>query len=234
MPEEINRIVTDRIADILLTPSRDGDDNLQREGVPAERIHFVGNIMIDTLFRHRDAAKLERIADRVKVKDGCYAVLTLHRPSNVDVRETFTSILSAVATIAAEIPVVFPVHPRTKARVKEFGLGDYLKAVQLMTPLGYIDFLSLTSHAKIVLTDSGGLQEESTALGIPCLTLRENTERPVTVTHGTNTVVGTAAANILAGYRAALRGDVPKRQPELWDGRTAERIRTVFQQFLFA
>jgi UDP-N-acetylglucosamine 2-epimerase (non-hydrolysing) len=233
MPEEINRIVTDRLADILLTPSRDADDNLRREGVPVERIHFVGNIMIDTLFKHVAAATLERIADRVKLNDGCYAVLTLHRPSNVDVRETFTSILSAIALIAAEMPVVFPVHPRTRARVKEFGLDDYLKNVRVTTPLGYIDFLSLTSHAKIVLTDSGGLQEESTALGIPCLTLRENTERPITVTHGTNTVVGTVSGNILAGYQAALRGEHPKRQPELWDGRTAERIRTVLQQYLF-
>jgi len=233
MPEEINRVVTDRLADILLTPSPDGDENLLREGVPAERIHLVGNIMIDTLFRHLPHATLDRVADRVNVKDGCYAVLTLHRPSNVDVRETFEGILSAISSIAADMPVVFPVHPRTQARVKEFGLTDLMKGVQVTPPLGYIDFLSLTSHAKIVLTDSGGLQEESTALGIPCLTLRENTERPITVTQGTNTIVGTNGAKILAGYRSAVRGEVPKRRPELWDGRTAGRIRAVLERFLF-
>jgi UDP-N-acetylglucosamine 2-epimerase (non-hydrolysing) len=233
MPEEINRIVTDRLADILLTPSRDGDENLLREGVAPERIHFVGNIMIDTLFRHLPAATLERISDRVDVRPGAYAVMTLHRPSNVDTRQTFECILSAVAAIASELPVVFPVHPRTRARIQEFGLSDLLKGVQVIGPLGYIDFLALTSHAKIVLTDSGGLQEESTALGIPCLTLRENTERPITVTHGTNTVVGTDPRRILEGYGAATRGDVPKRQPELWDGRTAERISAVLQHFLF-
>jgi UDP-N-acetylglucosamine 2-epimerase (non-hydrolysing) len=233
MPEEINRIVTDRLADLLLTPSADGDENLLREGVPPERIKRVGNIMIDTLFRHLPMAGLERVADRVKVTERAYGVLTLHRPSNVDVRETFTSILTAVSTIASEMPVVFPIHPRTRARVGEFGLDHLLKDVQVTGPLGYIDFLSLTSHAKIVLTDSGGLQEESTALGIPCLTLRENTERPVTVTHGTNTVVGTESAKILSGYRAAVRGDVPRRQPELWDGRTAQRIATVLQTLLF-
>ncbi|HUK35794.1 MAG TPA: UDP-N-acetylglucosamine 2-epimerase (non-hydrolyzing) [Vicinamibacterales bacterium] len=233
MPEEINRIVTDRLADILLTPSRDGDENLLREGVPAERIHLVGNIMIDTLFRHLPMATLERVADRISVKAGCYAVVTLHRPSNVDVGDTFMGILSAVAAIASELPVVFPMHPRTQARVKEFGLSEYLTNVCVTPPLGYIDFLSLTSHARIVLTDSGGLQEESTALGIPCLTLRENTERPITVTHGTNTVVGTDTSKILEGYRRAVSGQVANRQPELWDGHTSTRISAVLQRFLF-
>jgi UDP-N-acetylglucosamine 2-epimerase (non-hydrolysing) len=233
MPEEINRIVTDRLADILLTPSPDGNENLLREGVPAERIHLVGNIMIDTLFRHLPLATLDRVADRVRVREREYAVLTLHRPSNVDVLDTFKGILSALAEIASEISVVFPVHPRTQARVKEFGLEDCLKNVQLTGPMGYIDFLSLTSHARLVLTDSGGLQEESTALGIPCLTLRENTERPVTVTQGTNTVVGTKPANILAGYRAAMRGDAPTRRPDQWDGQTARRIAAVLQRYLF-
>jgi UDP-N-acetylglucosamine 2-epimerase (non-hydrolysing) len=233
MPEEVNRVVTDRLADILLTPSPDGNENLLREGVPAERIHLVGNIMIDTLFRHLPMATLDRVADRVDVQAGAYAVLTLHRPSNVDVPETFTRVLTAVAAIASELPVVFPIHPRTQARVKEFGLSDLLERVQITGPLGYIDFLSLTSHAKIVLTDSGGLQEESTALGIPCLTLRENTERPITVTHGTNTVVGTDVDRILAAYRAALRDETPRRRPELWDGRAASRIGGVLQKFLF-
>jgi len=233
MPEEINRVVTDRLADILLTPSADGDENLLKEGVPADRIHRVGNVMIDTLMRHLPMATLDRIADRVAVKAGAYAVMTLHRPSNVDVPETFRSILSAIAKIAEDMPIVFSVHPRTQARVKEFGFGDQLKNVLMMPPLGYIDFLSLTSHAKIVLTDSGGLQEESTALGIPCLTMRENTERPVTVTHGTNTIVGTSTDRILAGYRAAMNGEVSKKRPELWDGRTAPRIAAVLQKYLF-
>jgi UDP-N-acetylglucosamine 2-epimerase (non-hydrolysing) len=233
MPEEINRIVTDRLADILLTPSPDGNENLLREGVPAERIHLVGNIMIDTLFQHLPLATLDRVADRVHVREREYAVLTLHRPSNVDAYETFLSILSAVAEIAAHLPIVFPVHPRTQARVKEFGLGHLLKDVQMTGPMGYIDFLSLTSHARLMLTDSGGLQEESTALGIPCLTLRENTERPITVSHGTNTIVGTDAVNIVAGYHAAMRTDVSTRRPDLWDGKTAGRISAVLQRHLF-
>ncbi|MCU1385405.1 MAG: UDP-N-acetylglucosamine 2-epimerase [Acidobacteria bacterium] len=227
MPEETNRIVTDRLADLLLTPSRDGDENLLREGVPKEKIHFVGNIMIDTLFRHREAARLDRIRDRVQVADGQYAVLTLHRPSNVDHPDTFRDILEAVNVIARDMPVVFPVHPRTRNRIGELKLADLVSRLILTEPFGYIDFLALTSHARLMLTDSGGLQEESTALGIPCLTLRENTERPVTVTHGTNRVVGTQAANILTGYRAALADRGQPRIPELWDGRTAERVRDI-------
>ena len=232
MPEEVNRVVTDRIADMLLTPSRDGDENLLREGVPASRIHFVGNVMIDTLFQHLPSAGLDRISDRVKAADKQYAVLTLHRPSNVDRPETFRAILEAVNTVARDMPVIFPVHPRTRNRIGELGLADMVKSLTLIDPLGYIDFLSLTSHAKLILTDSGGLQEESTALGIPCLTLRENTERPVTVTHGTNRVVGTKTADILAGYRDALAGGQEKRVPELWDGHTAERIRDLLTKTL--
>ncbi len=233
MPEEVNRVVTDRLASILLTPSPDADDNLRREGVPPDRVHLVGNIMIDTLYRHLPLATLDRVSDRIAVRDKAYAVLTLHRPSNVDDAGTFRGILSAVSQIAADLPVVFPVHPRTRARIDEFGLHDLLKNVVLTGPLGYVDFLSLTSHSRLVLTDSGGLQEESTALGIPCLTLRENTERPVTVTEGTNTVVGTNRDRILEGYRAAMQSSgVPKR-PTLWDGKTAERITNVLQRALF-
>ena len=232
MPEEVNRVVTDRIADLLLTPSRDGDQNLLREGVDPKRIRFVGNIMIDTLFQHLPSAGLDRIADRVKVADKQYAVLTLHRPSNVDHVDTFRGILDAVNTVARDMPVIFPVHPRTRNRIGELGLSEAVKPLTLVDPMGYIDFLSLTSHARLILTDSGGLQEESTALGIPCLTLRENTERPVTVTDGTNQVVGTKTADIVAGYRDALSGARPKRVPELWDGHTAERIRDVLTQAL--
>jgi UDP-N-acetylglucosamine 2-epimerase (non-hydrolysing) len=232
MPEEINRLVTDRLADLLLTPSADGDENLRREGIAREKIHLVGNIMIDTLMRHLPQATLDRVADRVRVADRAYAVLTLHRPSNVDEPETLNGILRAVASVAADMPVVFPVHPRTRERLRTFGLDDLLDRLTLTEPLGYIDFLSLTSHARIVLTDSGGLQEESTALGIPCLTLRENTERPVTVTHGTNRVVGMKTEAILDGYRVAMSSNGTPARPPLWDGRTAPRIAGVLTNFL--
>ena len=234
MPEEINRIVTDRLADLLLTPSRDADENLRAEGTPEERIHLVGNVMIDTLRRHLPLANLDRVRDRIPVEDGRYAVLTLHRPSNVDDRATFSSILKAVRQLAARMPVVFPVHPRTRNRLSEFALGGDLDGTILTEPLGYIDFLALTSHAGLILTDSGGLQEESTALGIPCLTLRENTERPITVTDGTNRVVGTTTGAIVAGVELALTAHAPPRMPELWDGHAADRVAAVLTRFLFA
>jgi UDP-N-acetylglucosamine 2-epimerase (non-hydrolysing) len=234
MPEDINRIVTDRLADLLLTPSRDANENLRAEGTAEERIHLVGNVMIDTMRRHLPLARLERVRDRIPVGDGAYAVLTLHRPSNVDRPDTFRDILKAVRAIASKMPVVFPVHPRTRSRLEEFQLQAELDGTILTEPLGYIDFLSLTSHARLILTDSGGLQEESPALGIPCLTLRENTERPVTVTEGTNRVVGTRTADILEGVEQALGQTAAKRIPELWDGHAAGRIVRVITQFLFA
>jgi len=230
MPEEINRIVTDRLADLLLTPSRDGNENLRAEGTPEEKIHLVGNVMIDTLRRHQPLAGLDRIRDRIPVVGRPYAVLTLHRPSNVDDRAALGSILEAVRTVAARMPVVFPVHPRTRSRLREFNLERQLDGAVLTEPLGYIDFLSLTSHARLILTDSGGLQEESTALGIPCLTLRENTERPVTVTHGTNRVVGTRTTDIVNGFEQALGSTAPKLIPELWDGHAADRIAEVLAE----
>ena len=232
MPEEVNRIVTDRLADLLLTPSRDGDENLLAEGVPRERIHFVGNIMIDTLRRHLEVATFDRIRGRFPIDQKRYAVLTLHRPSNVDHRQTFVGILAALKEIAHDMPIVFPVHPRTRVRLGQFGLDASLDGLVLTEPLGYIDFLSLTSNARLILTDSGGLQEESTALGIPCLTMRENTERPATISEGTNRLVGTQTANILAGYREAMTGSKPARLPELWDGQTAGRITNVFRNYL--
>jgi UDP-N-acetylglucosamine 2-epimerase (non-hydrolysing) len=232
MPEEINRIVTDRLSELLLTPSSDGDQNLLAEGVPAEKIHLVGNIMIDSLLRHLPLATLDRLRGRVAVEPGGYALLTLHRPSNVDNIDVFRRILAAIATIAEQLPVVFPVHPRTRERMREFGLDAGLANVTLTAPLGYIDFLSLTSHARLVLTDSGGLQEESTALRIPCLTLRENTERPITVTHGSNQIVGTDTSAILAGFRRAMSPSGPVPRPDLWDGHTAERIARVLCRFL--
>jgi UDP-N-acetylglucosamine 2-epimerase (non-hydrolysing) len=231
MPEETNRIVTDRLSDVLLTPSRDANENLLAEGVPESKIHLVGNIMIDSLLRHLPMATLDRVTDRIAVEDGGYAVLTLHRPSNVDNVEVFRQILVAITAIATHMPVVFPVHPRTRQRMEDFGLGA-VRNVILTEPLGYIDFLSLTSHARLVLTDSGGLQEESTALAIPCLTLRENTERPITVVQGTNQVVGTETAAILAGFEKALRPAGAPRRPDLWDGCTAGRITRVLCTFL--
>ena len=234
MPEEVNRIVTDRLADLLLTPSPDGDENLRREGVPAERIHLVGNIMIDTLQRHLPLATFDRIRDRVPVEQGRYALLTLHRPSNVDEPDTLRGILAALRDIAKSMPIVFPVHPRTRARLVAFGMAAAFDGLILTEPLGYIDFLSLSSNCRIVLTDSGGLQEESTALGIPCLTMRENTERPVTITHGTNRLVGTRTEDILAGFTAAMSAPPSDRRPALWDGHTAERITDVFRRYLLA
>jgi UDP-N-acetylglucosamine 2-epimerase (non-hydrolysing) len=232
MPEEINRMVTDRVADILLTPSADANENLRREGVPETRIHLVGNVMIDTLRRHLPMARLDRIRDRVPVEAKRYAVVTLHRPSNVDTLETFRGILDCLTVVAKDMPVVFPVHPRTRQRIADMGLAEAARRLTLTDPLGYIDFLSLTSNARVVLTDSGGLQEESTALGIPCLTLRENTERPATVSEGTNRVVGVDPTRILAGYRAALSDATSARIPPLWDGRTSERIATVLASAL--
>jgi UDP-N-acetylglucosamine 2-epimerase (non-hydrolysing) len=232
MPEEINRIVTDQLSDLLLTPSADANENLLAEGVLPAKIHLVGNIMIDSLLRHLPFAQLERVSDRIPVEAGGYAVLTLHRPSNVDNLDVFGRILKAISIIAEGLPVVFPVHPRTRRRMCELGIDLARGHLILTEPLGYVDFLSLTSHARLVLTDSGGLQEESTALGIPCLTLRENTERPITVTHGTNQVVGSDTDAILAGFRRAMSSAGPAARPDLWDGRTAERVANVLCRFL--
>ena len=231
MPEEINRLVTDSLADLLLTPSRDADENLRKEGVAEERIHLVGNIMIDTLLQQLPLASLDRLRGRIDVEKGSYAVLTLHRPSNVDDPQALGPILEALSVIAARVPVVFPVHPRTRERLRAFGVS--MPAGVLMTePLGYLDFLSLTSNARIILTDSGGLQEESTALGIPCLTLRENTERPATVTDGTNRIVGMRAAVILENFEDAMAGRIERRRPELWDGQTGPRAAAVLTRYL--
>ena len=230
MPEEVNRLVTDALADLLLTPSADADENLRREGVPDQKIFRVGNIMIDTLEKHLPHARFERVEERFGLERGGYAVVTLHRPSNVDDPATLSGIVSALAQIARRMPVIFPVHPRTRARLNGALSADARLA--LVEPLGYLDFLALTSHARIVLTDSGGLQEETTALGISCLTLRENTERPVTVSHGTNELVGPDPARILAGFERALSRTVTPGRPELWDGRTAERIGVVLRRHL--
>lgn len=236
MPEEVNRVVTDALSDLLLTPSPDGDNNLLAEGKSKDRIVCVGNVMIDTLFMNLPKAKALDMPKKLGLTPGEYAVLTLHRPSNVDIPETFERILSALVDVQAKIPMVFPVHPRTKKRLAELSLGQKLENasnVRLVEPLGYIEFMSLTSRAKLVLTDSGGLQEETTALGIPCLTLRENTERPITVEEGTNTIVGTDDRKIREETFNILEGRGKQgRAPELWDGRASERIVDATMTFL--
>jgi UDP-N-acetylglucosamine 2-epimerase (non-hydrolysing) len=227
MPEEVNRIVTDSLADLLLTPSPDADKNLLAEGCPPETIVCVGNVMIDSLLEQLPKARELQTPKNVGVTPGNYAVLTLHRPSNVDDPAVFRGLLGAIETIAAQLPVVFPVHPRTRRQAAAIGHDlDGIKGLKVTEPMGYLEFLSLTSQARLILTDSGGLQEESTVLGIPCLTLRHNTERPITVEQGTNKLVGTDPAVIEREAKAALAAKPGEKHPvpALWDGHTAERI----------
>jgi UDP-N-acetylglucosamine 2-epimerase (non-hydrolysing) len=226
MPEEINRIVTDAVSDALFTTEPAGNENLAREGVDPRRVHFVGNVMIDTLFRYRERARESTILTDLGLAPRGYAALTLHRPSNVDSPEALGRMMSAIARVQAEIPVVFPVHPRTRARLEALAGGiSAASSLRLVAPLPYLDFVQLMANARCVLTDSGGIQEETTALGVPCLTLRENTERPVTVTRGTNRIVGVAPAAIFSAWRDVAEGRWPAgEQPELWDGKAAERI----------
>ena len=234
MPEEINRVLTDQIADLLFTSEPDGARNLLREGVDPAKIHFVGNVMIDTLLHNRRRAVppadvLGRLPGARVFLDSPtgYGVLTLHRPSNVDEPGVLRPLIRALRQVADRVPLVFPVHPRTRARIDALDLGGLLDTprIALLPPLGYLELLGVMAEARLVLTDSGGLQEETTALGIPCLTLRENTERPITVECGTNTVVGSDPERIVAAVDAILRdGGKRGRVPELWDGRAAERI----------
>lgn len=236
MPEEVNRIVTDRLCEILLTPSPDADENLRREGVPAERIHRVGNVMIDTLLEQLPRARATGVLARLGLSPGRYAVLTLHRPGNVDDPEVLRGLLRAIDAIQARLPVVFPVHPRTRKCLAALGVDDvraWKPGVLACEPLGYLDFLGLTSQAALVLTDSGGLQEETTALGVPCLTLRETTERPITTTEGTNVVVGVHPDRIVAeAWRALERPAGAARAPALWDGHAGERVAGVLRDWL--
>lgn len=228
MPEEINRVLTDSISDALFVTEPSGVENLRREGVDAAKVHFVGNVMIDTLKASRDEAEKSAILETLGLKSGQYNVLTLHRPSNVDDPAIFGRILAAIDEIQRDLPVVFPIHPRTLANTKKLGFADKLagmRGLKIIDPLGYLDFTKLTANAAVVLTDSGGIQEETTILGVWCLTLRENTERPVTITQGTNELVGTDTAAILTAYRkrrTSPRGIRPV--PDKWDGRAAERI----------
>lgn len=228
MPEEINRILTDAISDLLFTTSQDADVNLQKEGIPKDKIRFVGNVMIDSLLGHLKLAERSGVLNDLGITPREYGVLTLHRPSNVDDAETLSGILDAIAEISNEIPIIFPVHPRTRGRIEEFGLLPSINdsAIRLIEPLGYLDFMRLYSQSRLVLTDSGGLQEETTVLGIPCLTLRHNTERPVTIELGTNVLVGTDPGKIRQAAFEALgrQASSDASIPPLWDGKTAGRI----------
>jgi UDP-N-acetylglucosamine 2-epimerase (non-hydrolysing) len=228
MPEEINRILTDALADYLFVTEEDAIQNLQKEGRPRESIHLVGNVMIDSLRHFLPTAQKSPIGEDLGLKNGAewqrFAVLTLHRPSNVDATEKLAELLRAVDAIAAQVPVIFPVHPRTQQRLAQAGSTTHPR-LKLIPPVGYLDFLCLLNKATLVLTDSGGIQEETTALGVPCLTLRENTERPITISQGTNQLVGTDPRKILAAAEAVLAGKAkPGRIPPLWDGHAAERI----------
>lgn len=232
MPEEINRVMTDVISDWLFVTEPAGRENLLREGVPEERIHHVGNTMIDTLLAHVDRARERPVLADLGLEAQGYAVLTLHRPSNVDDADRLGKLFDVLEEIHRELPVVFPCHPRTAAAL-ERQLGGRQPRLQLLGPLGYLDFLRLMADSRLVLTDSGGIQEETTALGVPCLTLRDNTERPITVTHGTNRIVGTDATAIREEVRKILQGNGQKGAvPELWDGRAAERIADILERDL--
>ncbi|MFH1008177.1 MAG: UDP-N-acetylglucosamine 2-epimerase (non-hydrolyzing) [Candidatus Latescibacterota bacterium] len=228
MPEEINRLVTDAISDLLFTPSRDADENLILEGVPRDRICFVGNVMIDSLRRFEGMAEGSPILDTLNLEPKGYGLVTLHRPSNVDQPEHFEEIIQALEEIQTRLPLIFPIHPRTEKRISEMGLQsrvEKMKDLRFVPPTGYLDFLKLQKYARLVLTDSGGIQEETTVLGVPCLTLRENTERPITVTEGTNQLVGVDRARIVrAATELFDRGEKPGRIPEGWDGKAAVRI----------
>lgn len=234
MPEEINRILTDQISDYLFLTERAAKENLLREGISADKIHFVGNVMIDSLLKQREHAERSAILNDLKLEAGRYGLITLHRPSNVDVRENLENILQALFDLQRDLPLVFPVHPRTRKQMKLFGLEERVAAAAnliLTDPLGYLDFLKLMAHARLVVTDSGGIQEETTVLGVPCLTVRENTERPVTVSEGTNIVIGMSRERILEESCEILAGrGKAGRRPELWDGRAAERIVQVLRK----
>ncbi len=232
MPEEINRLVTDSLSDYLFTTCREADANLKKEGIPEERIFFVGNVMIDTLLKHVKKAGQSNIHKRLNlIKNGRpipYAAMTLHRPSNVDDKKILGGILDTVEEIQNRLPIVFPIHPRTYKQIQAFGFESRVKCMNgliLTEPLGYLDFLALVSRSKMTLTDSGGLQEETTVLDVPCITIRENTERPITIREGTNTLVGTDKEKILAAVdEIILTGGKAGIVPELWDGKAAERI----------
>jgi UDP-N-acetylglucosamine 2-epimerase (non-hydrolysing) len=259
MPEEINRIVTDQLSDLLFVTEESGLQNLAREGVPIEKVHLVGNTMIDSLLTCKEKAKKSMILNDLGLRHvgddhDCghlivpYALLTLHRPSNVDSRDAFLNIIGGLEELARELPIIFPAHPRTQKRIAEFSLESHFEwnyerhdatepvalngsgAIRITEPLGYLDFLCLMSHAALVVTDSGGIQEETTCLGVPCVTVRENTERPVTVTVGTNVLAGVTKGGLRAAIRRQLGSKTGGTVPKLWDGRSAARILDVISR----
>ena len=216
-------MLADSISDLLYVSDPAGMQHLAREGVPDENIVFVGNVMIDTLLRLKERALASSVLEDLGVREGEFGLVTLHRPSNVDDRAMLEHLLAVLGDIAQELPLVFPVHPRTKARMEAAGIA--LAAPWILSPpLGYLGFMKLTATARVVLTDSGGIQEETTVLGVPCVTLRDNTERPVTVEEGTNFLAGTSREAILTGFRRAMAGDASGRVPRFWDGKSAARV----------
>ena len=230
MPEEINRLLTDQIADLLFTHSQDGNQNLSNEGIAAEKIHLVGNVMIDTLVQLLPKAQARWPALEARFNLQNYVLVTLHRPSNVDSADTLAEIMTALGEISRQVTVLFPVHPRTRQRIREFNLVASAGNVCLLDPVGYLDFLALEAHADLVLTDSGGVQEETTYLGVPCLTARRNTERPVTISAGTNQLVESNSLSLISALRARLAaGNGLRNIPPFWDGHAAERIVDVFR-----
>lgn len=226
MPEEVNRVVTDRLSDLLFAPSPDGVENLRSEGYHDDQIHLAGNVMIDTLYANLDRALASDVLHRHGLTPGEYALATLHRPANVDDPAMLAGLLKALETVAQDLPVVLPVHPRTAARLPDTSM------LRLIPPAGYLDFIALQASARLVLTDSGGIQEETTALGVPCLTLRDSTERPITLTEGTNILVGRNPTRIIETARRVLSDPPPKRTPPLWDGHAGDRIAEALLQYL--
>jgi UDP-N-acetylglucosamine 2-epimerase (non-hydrolysing) len=228
MPEEINRILTDSISDLLFCTEKSGVENLRKEGIDVSKIHLVGNVMIDTLLKNREKAEKSTILEDWNLTPGHFATMTLHRPGNVDDLKVFVGILDAIEIIQRDMPVIFPIHPRTKKNIEMFGLQERVEKMinlRLVEPIGYLDFLKLNTNAFVVLTDSGGLQEETTILKVPCITLRENTERPVTCEIGSNQLTGVKTSAILTAYEKIKSGKLHEPQiPELWDGKAAERI----------
>ncbi len=228
MPEEVNRVLTDQISDYLFITERSAEENLNREGIPSERIFFVGNVMIDTLLRYRKQAQASRILDELSLKERGYVLVTLHRPANVDEPGVLEGLVGCMIELSRDLPVVFPVHPRTRTRLEKAGLWRKLisaPGMRVREPLGYLDFLRCMEQAAVVVTDSGGIQGETTALGVPCVTARETTELPVTVSMGTNVVVGRSPRRIGEEVRSIIKGRaLAGRMPELWDGKAAERI----------
>jgi UDP-N-acetylglucosamine 2-epimerase (non-hydrolysing) len=233
MPEELNRVVADVLSDVHFAPSRDAVENLRNEGIPAERIHLVGNVMIDSLLACRERARSSTVLDRLGVDPGAYFLATVHRPSNVDAPQDLRRVADILTRVGALLPVILAAHPRTANVLAAAGLGPELErgGVRIIGPLGYLDFLQLMAESAAVLTDSGGIQEETTVLGVPCITLRDRTERPITVTEGTNTVTGLDANAVLLAAGFALDGRPTARRPELWDGRAAVRIVRVLAQW---